>query len=350
MNIVLLLFLICVIVSVREPLRYDPDYLSIERTHIVNGIFIVFVFLRHFWQYVGEVHAMDTLFDIVNYFLGQCIVTTFMFYSGYGVTASIWKKRASYLKSFPVNRILKTTLLFDIAILLYLVLAFFTKEELSVPKVLLAFIGLKSIGNSSWYIFAILCMYLISWVSFRPFIGQHDAKGLYTSLTVATLLTLVYMLIVRRFEPGQYYNTVLCYIMGMWWYAHKEKIDGLLKKNGFRTVSTLMAIALFILSHYFRDTSIIADQLQYIFFVIGIVLLTASFKLKSRVFKWMGENLLGLYILQRLPMIIFQRVDFIQRNTYVYYAMCLIVTGILAYLYHILVIKNVNKAFEMKKE
>ena len=91
MSIVLLLFFALILSSVRKPLKFNRDYLSVEQTHTINGIFIIFVFLRHFWQYVDKINSIDTVFDWVNSFLGQTIVTTFMFYSGYGVTVSIWK-------------------------------------------------------------------------------------------------------------------------------------------------------------------------------------------------------------------------------------------------------------------
>ena len=350
MSIVLLLFFALILSSVRKPLKFNRDYLSVEQTHTINGIFIIFVFLRHFWQYVDKINSIDTVFDSVNSFLGQTIVTTFMFYSGYGVTVSIWKKREPYLRRFPVDRILKTMILFDIAILFYCILAIFTDEEITVGKVLLSFIGLKSIGNSSWYIFAILCMYLVSYISFSVFIRFEGRKGLFLSLSAATLLTLVYMLTARKYLSGQYYNTVLCYVLGMWWFGFKEKADKLLEKDGFRLAAVLITGGLYFAAHFGSHINIMIDQMQYVFFVVWIVLLTASFRTESRVFKLLGENLLGVYILQRLPMIYFSEISAVHDNTYIYFILCLIVTLALSYIYSVLVMKNVGRLFLIGKK
>lgn len=350
MDFILLLVIAGILLSIRTPLKFNKDYLSVEQTHTVNGIFIVFVFLRHFWQYVERVGAFDEIFDAVNSGLGQMIVTSFMFYSGFGVTASIIKKKDNYLKAFPVNRILKTMVLFDIAILFYAVTGLFTGEDITIEKVLLSFIGWKSIGNSSWYIYAILCMYLISWISFSIFNKQNKKYSIFLSLSLATVLTVVYMLITRRYQSGQYYNTVLCYVVGMWWYYYKEKVDALLKSNIFCLIVTAVTTGLFAMTYIFRKKNLVFDQLHYLLFIVFIIVITSRIQIKSSLFKCLGENLLGLYILQRLPMIAFSRIDIISHNTYVFFALSLAVTIILAYLYSRFVISNVNKLFsEMKR-
>ena len=350
MSIIILLFLIAVICSIRKPFRYNSEYLSIKHTHMVNGIFIVLVFLRHFWQYVDQSAPYDTAFDAVNSFLGQTIVTSFMFYSGYGVTASIQKKGKSYLDSFPLNRILKTMVLFDIAIVFYLILSLILREAVTVPRVLLSFVGIKDLGNSSWYIFAILCMYLVSWISFRCFVNYQCKYRNEIILGTQVFLTLVYMIISRQFFPGQYYNTVLCYPLGAFWYLYREKIDRLLQKDLLRYGGTVLLGILYVTAHHFRHVIILIDQMQFIFFILFFVLLTASFTLQSRVFQWMGENLLGLYILQRLPMIILDRAGFLDAHTYISFAVCAAVTVVLAYGYSALVMKNVNRLFTIQKK
>ena len=350
MNIVLLLFFAWIMASVRKPLKFNRDYLSIGQTHTINGIFIVIVFLSHFWQYVDRTNRIDSALEPFVSFMGQTMVTTFMFYSGYGVTLSIWKKREPYLRRFPVDRILKTMILFDIAILFYCILSIFTEEKITLGKVLLSFIGLKSIGNSSWYIFAILCMYLVSYISFGIFMRFKGKKGLYLSLLGAALLTLVYMLTARKFLTGQYYNTVLCYTLGMWWFAFKEEIDRLLEKDVFRLVSVILSGGLYFAAYFGRHANLIIDQMHYVFFVIWIVLLTSAFRIESRAFRLLGENLLGVYILQRLPMIYFSKISTIYDNTYVYFILCLIVTLAFAYLYSVFVMKNVSRLFMIGKK
>ena len=69
---------------------YD-SYMNREQTQMINGIFIILVFMRHFNQYVQLDSVIEVPFLYLNKILGQLIVTTFMFYSGYGVMTSIMK-------------------------------------------------------------------------------------------------------------------------------------------------------------------------------------------------------------------------------------------------------------------
>ena len=92
------------------------------------------------------------------------------FYSGYGVMLSIDKKGGNYIKSIPKNRVFKVLLHFDIAVLLYLVLKMILKDySFTVKQVLLSLIAWDSLENPNWYIFAIVLLYLFTYISFMVF-------------------------------------------------------------------------------------------------------------------------------------------------------------------------------------
>lgn len=95
--------------------KYCKDYLSVENTTSIKGIFIIIVFWSHIKGYI----VIDNAFDSYAFFpltlLGQGMVTMFLFYSGYGVMESIKKKGQEYIKSTPKNRLCATLYRFDIA-------------------------------------------------------------------------------------------------------------------------------------------------------------------------------------------------------------------------------------------
>lgn len=70
-----------------------------------------------------------------------------------------------YLRTYPYRRLLKTLINFDIAVILYLLLAVIVGEKYTVPTILGSFIGITSVGNSNWYIFAILVLYSLSYLA-----------------------------------------------------------------------------------------------------------------------------------------------------------------------------------------
>ena len=59
---------------------------------MVNGIFVALILFSHFSQYINEWIKIDSLiFSIYSELLGECVVATFLFYSGYGLMEQIKK-------------------------------------------------------------------------------------------------------------------------------------------------------------------------------------------------------------------------------------------------------------------
>lgn len=194
--------------------------ISKEQTQAIKGIFVITIFFSHFCSYV----FFDKWFDIPmkSYcsWLGQLMVVPFLFYSGYGIFESVKKKGRDYIKTFPKKRILKTLVHFDFAILLFLIYDFFfAPEYLSLLKILLSFIAWNSIGNSNWFIFAILCAYVFSYLSL-----YFTRGNLLKSFISITVLCFFYIAVVSRFKGGYWVDTILSFPLGCFLSLCKEKL------------------------------------------------------------------------------------------------------------------------------
>lgn len=141
-------------------MKIISDYLGREQCDSIKGVFILFVFFSHFMGYVGRVGGY-----VIDTHLGQMMVTLFLFYSGYGVMESIKKKGDEYVKSMPKRRILTTLVNFDIAVLAFIALDLILGRPITIKLTLLSFVCWESVGNSNWYIFAIICCYIAAFVS-----------------------------------------------------------------------------------------------------------------------------------------------------------------------------------------
>ena len=76
---------------------FNQDYISKEQCNAIKGIFILFVFTRHIWPYLSKFGydfsaPGDSLFMSIDRWLGQLLVVSFLFYSGFGVMESIKSK------------------------------------------------------------------------------------------------------------------------------------------------------------------------------------------------------------------------------------------------------------------
>ena len=71
-------------------------------------------------------------------------------------------------------------------------------------------------------------------------------------------------------------------------------------------------------------------ELRGLFFVLLVVLATSRIKIGNPVLNWLGKHTFEIYILQRLPMIALSGIGM---NQYVYFLICSVLTGLLAFLY-----------------
>ena len=177
-----------ILISTIKKRTNDDDILNKIDTVTINGICTLFIFLSHCTQYwpLSDL-PLDQLYQHIQNIHNQWVVAPFLAFSGYGVMISILNKER-YLETFPYKRIVKTLFNFDVAVLLYCAIEIFIGKRFSASTIILAFLGIKSLGNSNWYIFAILIMYLLSYVVSN--ITKDKGKGYISKLvTFANLRT-----------------------------------------------------------------------------------------------------------------------------------------------------------------
>lgn len=246
MILILGLMILCILVNTRIYLKkgIDTDYVSKKRTQTIKGIFTIFVFMSHARQYVTFSNVTDILvIDILNY-LGQLMVAPFLFFSGYGIFESIKRKGAQYVDTLPVNRVGKTFFDFSIAITLFLIMNLFIGKSYPLKRIILSFTGWTSVGNSNWYMFAIFCLYILTYISFKIV-----NKNRFFALCMLTVLSLVYVYILSRVQPSRFSNTALCYVVGMWYSYFRESIEKVLQKYNFTYyLATLLMIGLILVA------------------------------------------------------------------------------------------------------
>jgi len=66
-------------------------------------------------------------------------------------------------------------------------------------------------------------------------------------------------------------------------------------------------------------------------FALTVVLITMKVRLGNPVLRWAGDHLFEIYMLQRLPMIIWGLVPAVSSNVYLYFVMSAASTALLAW-------------------
>ena len=173
MIIFVAIFFILIILGMRLT-NYNNGYIDRETTKKINGIFVFLIVLSHFSSYIKLTGDLNEPYAEMKRFLGQLVVTTFLFYSGYGILESIKGKKDKFINSLP-KRTLKLLIHFDIAVLLFAILGFVIGKDYPLSRILLSFTGWGSIGNSNWYVFVILVLYMLTFLIYKPFNKKNES-------------------------------------------------------------------------------------------------------------------------------------------------------------------------------
>ncbi len=278
--------------------RFYNGYLDRTETSSIKGIFAIMILLSHI-QGGGTFSANPDLGVKILLAFGQMIVVMYFFYSGYGIMTQYSNKGKEYFRSFPRRRILKTLLHFDAAVVLFILLQFIIGNRFSISDYLLSLIGWTSVGNSNWFVFDILVLYLLTWAAFQicSRFRFHDQS----LCILITLMTIVLWAFLYSYKGNQewWMNTVIAFPLGFWYAKSKTHIDSFLNNHSF---IAFIPIIIWILWRFFVGIDIVG--IAAVLFAFGVVGLTTKFSLDNKILRWLGTNCFEIYILQRLPMIL----------------------------------------------
>ncbi len=315
-----LIFIIIFLIGIR--FKDNKDYLSKDETTIINGMMVITVFFSHFVSYLSVKNTYDTSLITVLSFIGQLMVTSFLFYSGYGIYESI-KNKKDYISSFFKKRFIPTFVNFAIAVILFIIVYLILGNNYSITQILLSFTGWESIGNSNWYMLAIFTFYILIMLIFNKRLKLSN----FYRLIIISLLVVIYIYVVSRFKGTYYVDTVLCFPLGMWYSYYKDKINSILDKKYI--LYLILTILMLVGSYYLKNHlyNVYTYNFFAISFILLIVMLTRKVKLNSKIITFFGIHTFWIYILQRIPMMILQN----KLNNYIYFIVCFIITIALAY-------------------
>ncbi len=300
----------------------SDTFLDKTSSQSIKGLFILMIVLSHIlntFPYDGF------LFVPISYFraiLGQLVVSFFFFTSGFGITKSINQKGQAYSKTILVNRFLRIIIYSFILLIPYYIYCFCVGETHSNSDYFLSLFGLFSFGNESWFLFVILFCYLCCGIVF-----MFNFKNKYVPYIIISMLVVLFIIIAFLLKvDSNYYDTIICFVLGIWTSLFFERINAFLRKT-FRSIilmvlSVLIVPLMYFLSHNYFPISLpylLCFSLSNISFCVFFVCLTKIVSIKSPVLVLLGNASFGIFMMHKLTIIIFSKTQFIA-NQYVFYA------------------------------
>ena len=305
----------------------NEDYLSLKQTTCINGLFFLCVFFRHvsFLSHSGQ--FLNVMAQRLDNYAGQLIVVPFLLYSGYGIAESI-RTKPDYVRHIPSKKIFRTWLQFAVYVLIFLIMQLNFGSQYPSYVIVLSLVGWLSVGNLNWYIFAILMLWLGTWISFSIF-----KKGIkpYLAMTVYTLAYILVLRIVNK--DSNWFDTVIAYNIGMFISLLKPVLQKIYNNTLLWCILTLSSLtALVFLSVAFRN-SFILMALKTGFLSAALVLISMRMKIGNPITYAVGKNLLAFYLVHYIPIAFLRHFVYMKNHPYIYALSCALITVILVFVY-----------------
>lgn len=299
--------------------QFHQDYISKEKIVSIKGIFTILIVFSHFVPYMSTNAANDGSYLALRSHLSQAVVVMFWFYSGYGMMESIAKKGAEYVKGIPLKRFLPVFLRFAAIVLIYMFVQMCYGNTYGIKRIACALIGWDGFGNSNWYMFGTFVMYVCMYVAFAGIRKWSGRRAQYIYAAILTLLVVGVVCCIRKTGRDAYwYNTLLIFPLGVWYSLLKKPIEKAVMKNDSTYLLILtLAVGVYIWSFGRRGSfGLKAYTLWVAMFAVVALLLTMKASFNSPLLKWFGDHLFGVYMLQRIPMILLSRAGYIKAHPY----------------------------------
>ena len=317
------------------PEGFNDDYLDKKSTTAVNGIFVMLVLFSHYAQYADLGGIYDEPYLAVREHLNQLVVATFMFYSGYGMMEAIKNRGIGYVRKI-LSKFWQLLLKFDIAVVFFLAVNTLLGIRFPLGQTLLAFTTWTAIGNSNWYITAILILYVIMYLSFTAgliIFKSNEKEGRLMGLVLTFLLTAtaVYMQI-RIGRPAYCYDTMMLLPIGCLYSELRPRIENFVMRNDIMYLVTFTAVTgIYMVSFFHRwSWGIAAYTVWAASFMLLVLLVTMKVSIYNGFLEWAGKHIFGIYILQRLPMTVLDKMGYIDDHKYMSLVASIIITFAIA--------------------
>ena len=139
-----------------------------------------------------------------------------------------------------------------------------------------------------------------------------------------TVLCLCYIAIVSRFKGIWWWDTILAFPLGgavsMW----KDKLSFAERTLPWAACSALACAVLAVVKRGWIPS--VHGQITLVSSMAVLVLMSMRFALKGKILSWFGQQVFGIYILQRLPMEFGKFFHWNEGNVYLYFLFCLSTT------------------------
>lgn len=334
---------------------FFDDYMNLDSTKSIKGIFVWMIFFRHFKEYIIKKNLKNKISIQIDKAFKQNIVSLFLFYSGYGIYESFKKKGNSYIKTLPI----KSTIIFiksQIILFLFLCNNYILGIKVYFRNYLKAIIFKKGIGNSYWFAFTIIILYIHSFLSF---IFIKKQKYNFLGIILISIICYYHIFVVYKYYHRNQMisvDTIICFVVGFYYSFFKSYFDRLIMKNDITYFLTIIFFILIYFQFYTIEHKNIKNvSLNNCLFTLIAVLITMKIKFKNEFLNLLSSHSYSIYLFQRIIMIYIFKKGYFRKNIFFKFFIEFILVIFISILFDKYTffidksLKSINNSKEMKK-
>lgn len=283
-------------------------------------LLVLFSHGKNYLRAAGLGGVYDDPYIALQNHLDQLIVAMFLFYSGFGMMEQIQKRGLPYVKSIISLRLPKLLLNFDVAVLLFAAANLLMRKSIPLKRFLLSLVAIESLGNSNWYVFIVLVLYLFCYISFIHLYRKAipERRTVFICLLTFTLLSvaLVYIQIILH-RPKYWYNTLILFSLGFYYSFFHRAIEKILMRNDISyLLAAVLLLAVYVFAYQKRWSGIEFYTIWAACFTALIVLFTMKVSINSYFLRYLGQHVFSIYIMQHLPVMVLFAIPFFHSHKY----------------------------------
>lgn len=274
------------------------DYMSVDNMQNIRGMLAILIVIHHFSGMIEE----KSVFFLFNH-IGYLVVALFLFLSGYGLAYGVQNK-PGYINGvkFLYTRIPKLIIPYWVAVIIYAVGYLAAGEPITWKAILLSFVSFKNIVGSSWYIFELIVLYIIFFLSFKI-----KKRKIALSVLFALVAACAIVFYIGDSFLEVWYRSIFAFPLGVFYSLKKDKIESfLLNKTLVRYIALILSLIALLSLRYacvilgLTYLQILFDITSSAMFSLVAVIMLRKIKLGNKALSFLGSISFEIYLIHLL--------------------------------------------------
>lgn len=282
---ILLAFLIGIEILLSINSKYD-GFMEKHNTTTARGFAILGIVMHHISQYMEGWNVVTYIF----YISGFLFTGIFFLLSGYGNVLSFLKINNSDIKAKIYWLITKILNILEIYILVFVIsiIAELITNNFSADDLYRIF-TLALPGWINWYIKIQLLLYIIFFIAFSLRLSETLKQ------IVLVTISVICVFVMSRFLAGYWYNTLICFALGVIVGQNKDIISEIVYKHKY--IYLTISIILFAVTFYFHTLQYTKFDIVSAFcFCLLMITATSVFHFYSKPIQLLGTITFEIYL------------------------------------------------------